>query len=426
MTTATAANSMTATGPRTRGDAFAALRVRNYRIYLAGNSIAGTGTWMQSVAQDWLVHELTGSAAAVGITMACQFLPVLLLGMHGGMIADRYPSRTILMVTQGVNGTLSAVLAVLTITGAVHPVHIYLLALAFGLVFVVDNPARQVFVNEVVPARYLRNAIALSAAVLQATRLVGPGVAGVLIGTAGTGWAFAANALCYVGPTIGLARMRSAELLPAPTVHRAPGQLRSALGHVAARPHVAWTIGLVAVMGTFGLNFPVVLTAMAGTTFHGDAGLYGLFNIVLAAGSVAGALVAGARLHTRLRLLITLAGAFGLAQAAAAFAPGIGAFLVALAVMGAANLAFQALANSSVQMGVDPAFRSRVMGLYLLALTGGSPLGAPLVGWITAHAGPRIGMAVCGIVPALAALAVGVLMIVRRGRPHHPPRVRPN
>lgn len=390
---------------------FAALRVPNYRIYLTGHSIASTGTWMQSIAQDWLVLELTNSSSAVGITMALQFLPMLLFGMYGGVIADRYPKRRILMITQAVNGTLSTVLAVLTITGEIQVRQVYLLALAGGLVFVADNPTRQVFVNEVVPAQYLRNAIALNAAVFQTTRLVGPAVAGVLISAVGTGWAFAANAACYLGPLTGLALIRTADLVRAPALERAPGQLRSALRYVIARPHVAWTIVLVGVVGTFGLNFPVVLTAMARTTFHGGAGLYGLFNIALALGSISGALIAGGRAHTRLRSLIVMAAAFGVAQAIAALAPALGVFLVSLVAMGVANLGFQAMANSSVQLWVDPVFRGRVMGLYLVVFTGGTPLGAPLVGWITAHAGARVGMAVCGLVPVLAATVVAVLLI---------------
>jgi MFS family permease len=398
----------------TTSTTFAALRVPNFRIYLSAHAIASTGTWMQNIALEWLVLELSGSPAAVGIAMACQFLPMLLIGMYGGVIADRYPKRVVLMVTQSLNGLLSAALAVLTITGHVRVEHVYLFALAAGLVFVVDNPTRQVFVNEVVPGRYVRNAIALNAAVFQTSRLVGPAVAGVMIATVGSGWAFAANALSYLAPLAGLLLIRSADLLATPAVERAPGQLRSALRYVAARPHVLWTIVLVGVIGTFGLKFPVVLTAMADETFAGSvvggAQLYGLFNVVLAVGSVAGALLAGGRTHSRLRTLVLTGAAFGAAQFAAALAPGLGVFLVALVAMGVVNLAFQAMANSSVQSWVDPDVRGRVMGLYMLAFVGGTPLGGPVIGWITDAFGARAGMAVCGLVPLLAAVVVaGVL-----------------
>jgi MFS family permease len=395
---------------RRRASTFAALRVPNFRIYVSAHAVASTGTWMQNIALEWLVLELSGSPAAVGITMACQFLPMLLLGMYGGMIADRYPKRNILMITQSLFGLLSAVLAVLTITGQIRVGYVYLFALAAGLVFVIDNPTRQVFVNEVVPERYVRNAIALNAAVFQTSRLVGPAVAGIMIATVGSGWAFAANAVSYLAPLTGLMLIRSADLIRTPPLERAPGQLRSALRYVADRPHVAWTIVLVGLIGTFGLKFPVVLTAMADESFAGSsvtgAQLYGLFNVVIAVGSVAGALIAGGRTHPRLRTIVLAGAMFGVAQLAAALAPGLGVFLAALVAMGMVNLAFQAMANSSVQSWVDGDVRGRVMSIYMLAFVGGTPLGGPVVGWITDAFGARAGMAFCGMVPLLAAVGV--------------------
>jgi MFS family permease len=397
-----------------RSGTFAALRVPNFRIYVSAHAVASTGTWMQNIALEWLVLEVGGSPAAVGITMACQFLPMLLLGLYGGMIADRYPKRVVLMITQSLNGLLSAALAVLTIAGQIRVEHVYLFALAQGIVFVVDNPTRQVFVNEIVPERYVRNAIALNAAVFQTSRLIGPAVAGVMIASVGSGWAFAANAVSYIAPLTGLMLIRSADLIRTPPLERAPGQLRSALKYVAERPHVAWTIVLVGVVGTFGLKFPVVLTAMADQTFAGGsvsgAQLYGLFNVVIAVGSVAGALIAGGRTHPRLRTIILAGAAFGAAQFAAALAPGLGVFLAALIAMGTVNLAFQAMANSSVQSWVDGGVRGRVMSLYMLAFVGGTPLGGPVVGWITDAYGARVGMAFCGLVPLLAAAAVACVL----------------
>ncbi|HEY0815687.1 MAG TPA: MFS transporter [Pseudonocardia sp.] len=398
---------------------FAALRFPTFRIYLAGYAAASTGAWMRTVAQDWLVLQLTRSPTAVGVTMACQFLPVLLFGLHGGLVADRCSRRSLLLMTECSNAALAALLAVLTLTGRVQAVHVDLIALAGGLVLVIDSPARQAFVNEIVPAPRLRNAVALTAATFQMTRLGAPAVAGLLIDTVGTGWVFACTALCSLGPLSGLAVLRPARLLPAPPVGRARGQLRSALRHVAARPRVAATIVLVGVLGTFGLNFPVVLTGMADSVFGGGvaaggAALYGLFNIVVAAGSVGGALVAGGRTQSPLWMIAAMAAGFGLAQLAAGLAPGLMTFLAAIALMGAVNLAFQAIANASVQMGVDAAMRGRVMGLYMLAFTGGTPLGAPLIGEITSRWGPRVGMAVCGVVPLAAAAAV--LLVVLLGR----------
>ncbi|WP_433220521.1 MFS transporter [Dactylosporangium sp. CS-047395] len=392
---------------------FAALRHRGYRIYLIGQSLASTGTWMGSIAVDWLALELTHSPAAVGITMALQFLPILFLGVHGGLLADRYPKRALLLATQGVNATLTGVLAVLTITGAIRVQHVFVFAVLTGLVFAVDAPTRAVFAAEVVPAHHLRQAVSLSATVFQATRLIGPAVAAVCIATAGIGWAFAGNALCYVGPTIALLLLRPRDVTPAPPATREPGALRAAGRYVRQRPRVLWTILLVGVIGTFGLNFPIVLTAIATESFRGTAGLYGLFNIVLAAGSASGALLAGSITSTRLRRILLLGGVFGLVQALAAAAPNLATFLPLLAVLGFVNLAFQALANSSVQLWVDPEMRGRVMGLYLLVFTGGTPLGAPIIGAITNHFGARFGMAVCGVVPALAAVALTLVVGVR-------------
>jgi MFS family permease len=397
-------------------NAFAALRSRGYRTYLLGQSLANTGTWMQTIAQDWLVLRLTHSALAVGVVMALQFLPTLLLGVYGGHLADRYPKRRILLLTQTVNAVLTALLAVLTVTGAVRPAHVYVFALLAGLVFVVDAPTRQVFMAEVVPPGLLRGAISLNAAVFQTTRLVGPALAGLLIGAAGTGWVFAVNALCYAGPTVGLLRLRPRDLTPVQPAAPEPHALRATGRYVLQRPHVAWTILLVGIVGTFGLNFPIVLTAMASGTFGGDAGTYAVFNIALAIGSVAGALLAGSRPHTRLRLIVLAAAVFGLCQVAAAAAPGIPVFLALLVLMGLANLAFQAMANSSVQLWVDPVLRGRIMGLYMLVFTGGTPIGAPVIGAITSHFGPRTGMTICGALPALAAATL-VLLRPRPGRP---------
>jgi MFS family permease len=391
---------------RPPGGAFAALTSRSYRIYLGGQSLANTGTWMQSIAQDWLIYDLTHSSFSVGVTMALQFLPILVLGLHTGAVADRLPKRRILLTTQTLNAVATAALAAITLCGAVHAADVYAFALLTGLIFAFDAPARQAFVSEVVPPSRLRAAIALNAAVFQATRLIGPAIAAVLIASVGTGWVFAVNAACYAGPVIGLLRLRPSDLTPAPAARREPGALRATVRYLRRRPDVLRTIFLVGMFGTFGLNFPIVLTAMAKSAFGGNAGTYGLFNIALAAGSAAGALFAGAAAHPRPRVLVLAAAAFGLLQAAAAFAPDMAAFLVLLGAMGLVNLAFQAMANASVQLATDSRLRGRVMGLYMLAFIGGTPIGAPLVGSITSRFGPQAGMTLCGAVPVLAAVLV--------------------
>jgi MFS family permease len=391
---------------------FAALGNASYRTYLIGQSLANTGTWMQSIAQDWLVLRLTHSAFAVGLVMTLQFLPTLLFGVYGGQLADRFPRRRILLMTQTANAALTGLLALLTAAGVVRPAHLYAFALLSGVILAVDAPTRQAFVNDVVPPGLLRGAVSLNAAVFQTTRLVGPAIAGLLIGTVGTGWVFALNALCYAGPTIGLLRLRG--LPVAKPVVLESGAMVATARYVADRPHVARTLLLVGMVGTFGLNFPIVLTAMATDTFGGGAGTYALFNVMLAIGSVTGALLAATWRNSRLRLIVLAGAAFGVTQVAAAVAPGLGIFLVLLVAMGLTNLAFQAMANSSVQLWSDPRLRGRIMGLYMLVFTGGTPIGAPIIGALTSHFGARLGMSVCGAVPAVAAVLLAATHTLRR------------
>ncbi|MGH3246935.1 MAG: MFS transporter [Trebonia sp.] len=409
----------TAENVRQPRGAFAALSSRSYRIYISGQSLANTGSWMQSIAQDWLIFNLTHSSTAVGVTMALQFLPMLLLGLHAGAVADRLPKRRILLTTQSLNAAATLALAVITITGAARAADVYAFALLSGLIFAFDVPARQSFVTEVVPEGQLRAGIALNAAVFQATRLIGPAIASLLIVSVGTGWVFAVNAACYLGPTVGLLLLRPSDLNPAPTAGQARGAVRAAARYLRGRPDVLWTIFLVGMLGTFGLNFPIVLTAMAKSTFGGNASTYGLFNIVLGLGSAAGAVLAGVGTRPRTRAIVGSAAVFGILQAAAALAPGMAVFLTLLAFMGFVNLVCQAMANASVQLSVDPELRGRVMGLYMLAFVGGTPLGAPVIGAVTSHFGARAGMLVCGAVPAVAAViaAAAAARRLRRARP---------
>jgi MFS family permease len=405
----------TAENDRQPRGAFAALSSRSYRIYIGGQSLANTGSWMQSIAQDWLIFNLTHSSTAVGVTMALQFGPMLLLGLHAGSVADRLPKRRILLTTQSLNAAATLVLAAITISGAVRAADVYAFALLSGVIFAFDGPARQSFVTEVVPEGQLRAAISLNAAVFQATRLVGPAIASALIVGVGTGWVFAANAACYLGPTIGLLMLRPSDLQPAPPPPAAAGAVRAAARYVRGRPDVMWTIFLVGMLGTFGLNFPIVLTAMAKTTFGGNASTYGLFNIVLGLGSAAGAVFAGAGTRPRTRAIVGCAAVFGILQVAAALAPDLGVFIVLLVGMGFVNLVCQAMANASVQLSVDPELRGRVMGLYMLVFIGGTPVGAPVIGAVTSHFGARTGMLVCGVIPAMAA-AVVAAAVARRTR----------
>ncbi|MFF0748086.1 MFS transporter [Streptomyces sp. NPDC004267] len=400
------------TGPPTRASrgTFSSLGIRNYRLFFSGAIVSNTGTWMARITQDWLVLSLTGSAAAVGITTALQFLPMLLFGLYGGVIADRYPKRRLLLVSQTALGLCGLTLALLTLTGQVQVWHVYLIAFLLGMVTVVDNPTRQSFVSEMVGPAQLRNAVSLNSANFQSARLVGPAVAGVLISTVGSGWAFLINALSFLAPIAGLLLMRTSELHKVERAPRGKGQLREGLRYVAGRPDLIWPIVLVGFVGTFGFNFPIWLTAFSGEVFHVGAGTYGFLNTLMAAGSLAGALLAARRGSTRLRMLVVAAGVFGALEIAAALSPAFWLFALLLVPIGMIGLTVNISANSAVQMATDPVMRGRVMSLYMMVFAGGTPIGAPLLGWVTDTYGARVGFATGGLVSLLAAAAIGLIL----------------
>jgi MFS family permease len=307
-------------------------------------------------------------------------------------------------------GVLAAALAGLTLSGAVQVWHIYVFALLLGLVTVVDNPARQTFVVEMVGKGDLGNAVSLNAANFQTARLIGPAIAGVLMAAVGAGWAFAVNAVSFVPVMLGLLAMRASELRRTPQVPREKGQLRAGLRYVGDRPDLIWPIVLIGFIGTFGFNFPTVLSGFAYSVYHVGPGLYGLLNTALAVGSLAGALLAARRSRPRLRLLVGAALGFGLLEATAATAPWFWLFALVLVVVGLLGLTFNTAANALVQLRTAPEMRGRVMSLFMMVFAGGTPLGAPLVGWVTEQYGPRIGLIACGLVSATAAAAVGLVL----------------
>lgn len=398
-----------ASAERKRG-MFSALSNRNYRYFFIGQVVSNSGTWVQRIAQDWLVLSITGSAFAVGVTTAMQFLPMLLFGLFGGVLADRFPKRKLLIATQGAMGLLAAGLAVLTLTGNIQVWHIYLFAFMLGMVTVVDNPTRQTFVSEMVGKKDLGNAVSLNAANFQTARLIGPAVAGALMAAVGAGYAFAVNAASFGAVILGLLAMRTAELHRTPRPPREKGQLRAGLHYVAGRPDLIWPIVLIGFIGTFGFNFAIILSAFAYSVFHVGPGLYGLLNTAMAVGSLAGALLAARRSRPRLRLLVGVALAFGVMESVSALSPDYWTFAALLTVVGMSGVTLNTAANSLIQLRTDPAMRGRVMSLFMMVFTGGTPLGAPLVGWITEAYGPRIGLLVCGLVSAFAAAAVGLVL----------------
>ncbi|MDJ0465952.1 MFS transporter [Streptomyces sp. H27-C3] len=407
---------------------FSSLKIRNYRLFATGAVVSNTGTWMSRITQDWLVLDLTGSAAAVGITTALQFLPMLLFGLYGGVIADRYPKRLLLLFSQAALGLCGVALATLTLTGHVQVWHVYLIAFLLGMVTVIDNPARQSFVSEMVGPDQLRNAVSLNSANFQSARLIGPAVAGVLITTVGSGWSFMLNGLSFLAPIAGLLLMRTSELHKVERVQRGKGQLREGLRYVAGRPDLLWPIALVGFVGTFGFNFPIWLSAFADGVFDGGAGLYSFFNILMAGGSLAGALLSARRRSSRLRMLVAAAMAFGLLEIAASLSTSLWLFSLLLVPIGMIGLTVNITANTSVQMATDAAMRGRVMSLYMMVFVGGTPVGAPLLGWVTDTYGARVGFATGGLISLTAGLVIAIVLArlgglrlkidLRRGHQH--------
>ncbi|HUZ25927.1 MAG TPA: MFS transporter [Streptosporangiaceae bacterium] len=408
--------------PTARPTTFSSLRRRNFRLFATGQIFSNTGAWVQRIAQDWLVLSLTGSPAAVGITTALQFVPTLLFGLVGGLIADRYPKRRTLLATQLGMAAIAGALACLTLTGEVAVWHVYLLAFGLGLVTAVDNPTRQSFVNEMVGPDQLRNAISINSSVFQLGALVGPVISGVLITTFGPGYSFAINAVSYAAPFTALALMRERELNIRPRVTAQAGQLRDGLHYAVSHPDVLWPTVLAGVFGMFTANLPVTLAAYAKSVFHSGPGGYALLSAVVAAGSVTGALISARRPRARLRTLVGFGAVLAAAEMLCAAAPGLASFCVLLLPTGACTLLLLTSANSMVQIAAHDAIRGRVVGIYLLVFIGGAAIGGPLLGLVDQRFGPRAGMLLAGAVPALVtALVVARLAGARRrgGRPPH-------
>ncbi|WP_344793106.1 MFS transporter [Frondihabitans peucedani] len=402
---------------------FIALSVPNFRIWTAGNLVAMTATWMQKVAQDWLVLELTGSATAVGVTVAMQFAPMLLFGLFGGVVVDRFSKRMLMMITQSTFAVLSIGLAALTLSGNVEAWMVWAIAFATGLVTVIDNPARQVIVTELVGQKNLRNAISVNSSVFQLGGMIGPALAGVLLLAVGAGWAFVINGLACALVVFTLSRLRTSQMTRIAPPPREPGQLRAGLRYAVHKPTIIWPVFLVAVFAVFGLTMPVLLATYADTVFKVGAGGYGLFNSMIAVGALTGALLSTRRANLRLRTVVVGVGVTGILQATAGLMPSIVPFSILLITVGLSALLFQTASNSLVQMSSNIAVRGRVMSLYVLVLLGGQAIGGPVMGWIVSSFSVHIGMLVSGGMPALAAVVAGIAL-ARRGQLHLHVRMR--
>jgi MFS family permease len=391
---------------------FSALSVPNFRRYYAGQAISLVGTWMQSVAQSWLVYVLTHSATDLGLAVALQTLPVLVLGPYGGVIADRVDKRRLMVVLQSAMGVQALVLGVLTVTGLVRFWEILVLAVILGLNNTFENPTRQSFVLEMVGPHEVRNAVSLNSTLFNAARAVGPAVAGVLIATVGVGICFLLNAASFVAVVFSLVTMDPAKLQPSPPAGRAKGQVREGFRYVAHAPRLLVPLIMMAIVGTLAYEFQVVLPVVAKGTFHGGAEDYGFMTAAMGIGAVVGGLITAARGRTGLRPFTVAAAGLGLAMALAAFSPLLAVELVALAVVGYASVSFLATGNTTLQLESEPNMRGRVMSLWAVAFLGTTPLGGPLLGWIIATSNARVGLAV-GAGACLLAAAIGVAAVLR-------------
>ncbi|CAM2197479.1 MFS transporter, DHA3 family, macrolide efflux protein [Paraburkholderia kururiensis] len=388
---------------------FRSLRNVNYRIWAAGALVSNVGTWMQRTAQDWLVlTQLTRhNAAAVGTVMALQFGPQLLLLPWTGFAADHYNQRKLLMATQAVLGVLALMLGLLTVTGIVQLWHVYVFAFLSGCASAFDAPVRQTFVAELVGDADLPNAVALNSTSFNAARMIGPAAAGVVIASIGTGWTFLLNGASFAAVLASLFLLRVSALHTNARAHRTKGSLTGGLRYVWSRPDLKAILVMLFLIGTFGLNFPIFISTMAVSVFHTDARGYGLLSSIMAVGTISGALLAAGRDRPRFMSLLVGAAIFGIGCMLAAIAPGYWLFAGALVVIGVAALTFTNATNSLMQLTTEPAMRGRVMALRVAIALGGTPIGAPVVGWVADHLGPRWALGV-GAASGFAAAMVAI------------------
>ncbi|PPI20848.1 MFS transporter [Rathayibacter sp. AY1B5] len=396
---------------------FRSLAVPNYRIWFAGAMVSNIGTWMQRTAQDWIViNDLTDhDATALGVTMALQFGPQLVMVPFSGFIADRFDRRKLLMATQGAMGALGLGLGLIVVTGVVQLWMVYLFALLLGFAAAIDAPVRQTFVSALVEERDLTNAVSLNSASFNSARMIGPALAGVLIAAVGSGWVFLLNAASFLAVLLSLRALHRDQLRSAPRATRGPGALLEGFRYVSKRPDILVVLAIVFLIGTFGLNFPIFASTMATVEFDMGASEFGLLSSAIAVGSVLGALLSARRDRPRLRLIVGASAAFGVALALAGVMPTVWAFAILLPFVGIAAQTLMTSANGYVQLSTAPEMRGRVMALYMAIFVGGTPIGAPLIGWVANAYGPRQAMLV-GAASGIAAAAIGLAFHLRLRR----------
>lgn len=394
---------------------FAAFAVPNYRRYMGGQAISMVGTWMQMTAMSWLVLTLTHSATTLGIVVALQTLPVLVLGPYGGVIADRVDKLRLMIVLQVAMGVQALILGVLTVTGLVEVWQIGILAALLGLNNAFENPARQSFMLEMVGSDNLRNAVSLNSVFVNAARSVGPAIGGVLIATVGTGVCFLFNAASFVAVVSSLLRLDRSALRPSPPAPRARGQLREGLRYVARTPELGIPLLMMALAGMLAYEFQVSLPVMAKEALQSGSTGFGFMTAAMGIGAVVGGLLVAARGHTGLRPMTLAAGGLGVTMLFAAMAPTLAIELIALALVGGTSIAFMSTGNATLQLGADPSMRGRVMALWFVAFQGSTPIGAPIVGWAMASLGARAGLGIGAFTCIFVTLLgfVGLRRIIR-------------
>ena len=397
---------------------FRSLRNYNFRLWTAGALVSNTGTWMQRIAQDWLVlTQLTHhDASALGIVMSLQFAPQLLLLPWTGSAADRFNQRRLLMLTQATMGVLALALGFLTIAGIIQLWHVYLFAFLSGSAAALDAPVRQIFVAEMVGDGDLPNAVALNSTSFTAAQMVGPAVAGLLIARVGLGWAFLLNGFSFGAVLLSMYFFRVSELRSSIRANRATAGFRDGLRYVWRRGDLRAILVMLFLIGTFGLNFPIFISTMAVSVFHSDARGFGLLSSIMAIGTVSGALLAAGRGKPKFMSLLVGAAVFGVGCTLAALAPGYWWFGAALVILGAAAMTFVTATNSLMQLSTEPAMRGRVMALRVGIALGGTPIGAPIIGWVANHFGPRWSLGI-GAAAGFAAALVAVVVLARREDP---------
>ncbi|MPV48572.1 MFS transporter [Pseudactinotalea sp. HY160] len=389
---------------------FASLVFYNYRLWFAGALVANIGTWMQRVAQDWVVLTVLtdNSGFAVGVVTALQFIPTVVLTPYAGVIADRFNRRKILVLTQAMLGLLALGLGIFILTGIAELWHVYVFASLLGVVSAFDAPARQVFVSELVPTSQLGNAVSLNSASFNAARLIGPGVAGLGIAVVGPGWIFIINAVSFAGTILAVVVMRASELQPVRKTKRESGQLRAGFDYVRRRTDILVIMVTIFVVSSLALHFQLTSAVIATQVFHRGAGEYGILGSAMAIGSLAGALMAARRSRPRVRLVVISAFGYGISAGLMAIMPTYELFLIMTIPVGFFTLTMMTAANAAIQIGSDPAMRGRVMSLYLVVLFGAKPVGAPLIGWIAEAVGGRWAIGVGAIAAILVAIAAAI------------------